>query len=141
MIPGAGSYVDTTFDSLDKIVAEHSEEATDITQKAYDDIQKIVNENSGKNGGDLTKTGPDVAFKVLEVLRKSTAELYELGKKAGGHAVDEVLEKNPQLKEKLGGGYEQLKSLVESGGPEAKKALDDVTSQVSYPFCILPVRL
>lgn len=138
VVPGLSSYVDTTFDSLEKIAADHADEAREITQGAYDEIQKIVNEGKSKSGN-LSDVGPDAAFKVLDVLRRRTAELYELGKKAGGSAVDELLEKNPQVKEKLGGGYEQLKGLVESRGPEAKKALDEVSNKVRLVCTFLPV--
>jgi hypothetical protein len=57
-------------------------------------------------------------------------ELYELGKRAGGDVVNELLESHPEVKEKLGGGYEQLQKLAQDKGPEAKKLLDDTQSQV-----------
>lgn len=133
VVPGMNSYVDTTFDALEKIAQEHYDEASKITQGAYDDIQKIVQESNNKNG-DLKDVGPAAAFKVLEVLRRRTEELYALGKKAGGSALNEVMESNPQLREVIGSGYEQLRELVESKGPEAKKALDEVTDKVRFNF-------
>lgn len=137
-IPGASSFVDSTFDSLDKAVADHANEALEIVQRAYNDIVKILDE-SRSGIGNLEGVGPGVEVRVLNVLRKRTAELFELSKKAGGNTVDEVLEKNPRARKNLGGGYEQLKTFVEGRGAEVKKALDEASNRVRgfldlFPF-------
>lgn len=116
-VPGASSYVDSTFDSLDELQETHGEEMNKILKGATDELTKVV-----QDGGADAAT----AAKVYEVLRRRVAELQELGVKVGG----DILDMYPQAKEALGGGYEQLKKLSESGGPEAKKIFDDTTSQV-----------
>lgn len=104
-IPGLSLYirVDTIFDSLDHIAADHADEAREIIQGAYEEIQRILDE-SKRESGDLEDVRPDVKVELLIVFRKRTAELYELGKKVGGNAVHEVLEKNPQARKDLGSG-------------------------------------
>lgn len=126
MIPGAGAYIDATFDEFDKIAETHGAEAEKIARGAYDEIQAVY--------GDAKKRGVDAdkALAVADILRRRLAELYELGKKASGDVISDVLEKHPEVKEKLGGGYEQLSKLAESKGPEAKKMLADTQSQVRH---------
>lgn len=140
-IPGLSLYinVDTIFDSLDQVAADHADEAREIIQGAYGEIQRILDESKRKSGN-LEDVRPDVKVKLLIVFRKRTAELYELGKKVGGNAVHEVLEKNMQAMKDLGSGYEQLKTLMGSGGAEVKKALDKASTQnkVRPTFCIRP---
>jgi len=45
-----------------------------------------------------------------------------------------VLDKNPQVKEKLGGAYQQLQALAKDKGPEAKKLLEDTQREVKDIF-------
>jgi hypothetical protein len=125
MIPGAAPYIDATFDQLDSVVQKHGEDANKITRAAYDEIQGIYGETKKKGTVDA-----DAAMKVADVLRRRLQELYELGKQVGGDVLGDVLESHPEVKEKLGGGYEQLRGLAESKGPEAQKALEDVQKQV-----------
>lgn len=117
-IPGAGSYVDSTFDQLEELHETHGEELDKILSETTEEIQKVASQR----GADAT-----TATKIFEVLRSSVSRMQEVGKKAG----KDLLDKNPALKEKLGGGYDQLLSLAERGGPEAKKIISDVKKQVS----------
>lgn len=126
MIPGAGSYVDATFDEFDRISAEHGEEASEIANGAYKEIQALYGEVKNKGTIDVETAG-----KVADVLRRRLEELYELGKKTGEDVAEKFLEKHPEVKEKLGGGYDQLVKLAKEKGPEAQKQLDDIRSQVS----------
>ncbi|TFK54318.1 hypothetical protein OE88DRAFT_1624751 [Heliocybe sulcata] len=127
LIPGLSSYVDSTFDAFDKLAEKHGDEVNAIAKKGYDEIQGIIKENGGK--ADF-----QTATKIMNVLQKRAAELQDLAKRAGGDAVEPLFEKYPQLKEKLGGGYEQFRELVEKQGPEAKKIFDDTKKQVMEIF-------
>lgn len=118
-IPGAGSYVDSTFDQLEELHETHGEELDKILSETTEQIQKIASDG----GADAT-----TATKIFEILRSSVSRMQEVGKKAG----KDLLDKNPAIKEKLGGGYDQLISLAERGGPEAKKIISDVKNQVSH---------
>ncbi|KAH7100201.1 hypothetical protein BKA62DRAFT_707096 [Auriculariales sp. MPI-PUGE-AT-0066] len=116
-IPGADSYVDATFDDLQRIVDNHGDKATDIVTKAYNEARDVVSKG---------QLDADTATKLASVLSKRFRELQELGVKAG----EDVLDAHPEVKEKLGGGYDQLKKLANEKGPEAKKAFEEVQSQV-----------
>ncbi|KAI5117766.1 hypothetical protein M0805_005197 [Coniferiporia weirii] len=117
IIPGASGYVDKTFDELDALHEQHGSEMDSILKEATDELQRVAGE-----GGADTKT----ATRIYEILSKSVSRMQELGKKVGG----DILEMNPAIKEKFGGGYEQLKSMAEKAGPDGKKALDEVTKQI-----------
>ncbi|KZW02352.1 hypothetical protein EXIGLDRAFT_829250 [Exidia glandulosa HHB12029] len=120
-IPGFGSHIDSTFDELDDIVEKHGDSANEILKKTYDEVKDVV-----KKGGFDVET----ASKLAEILGKHTTELKELGKKAGWDA----LEKHPEVKDKVGGAYDQLSKLAEGKGPEAKKMLEDVQKEMKDIF-------
>ncbi|EJD55711.1 hypothetical protein AURDEDRAFT_109936 [Auricularia subglabra TFB-10046 SS5] len=117
LIPGAGSQFDRTFDELDRIAEKHGDKATAIAKKAYDEIQSIAS----KGQMDMETAG-----KVADVLRKRIGELQALAGEVGG----DILDAHPEVKQKLGGGYEQLQRMVEQKGPEARKAFEDVQKQL-----------
>ena len=81
-------------------------------------------------GGFDVKTGE----KVVEILKRRAAEVEELGQKVGTDFIKPVLDKHPQLKESVGGSYDELKKLVEQHGPEAKATYDDTVKQVKQIF-------
>ena len=122
-VPGASKYVDSTFDTLDELHETHGEEVDKILRQGYDEIRQILKDE--KSGADV-QTG----MKVMEVLRKSSSQLEEVGKRAGQDAFQKLGQRYPELKEKLGGGYEELRKAAEKNGPEAKRILDETTSQV-----------
>lgn len=121
IVPGAGSYVDAAFDSVDEVFDAHQEEAGAITQRTYDEIQAIT-----RQGDDSLQT----AVKVTSVLKRYLIDLHGLGMKAGGNAMSPMWEKYPAAKEKLDGAFDELRRLKEQGGPEAKRMFDDAQQQV-----------
>ncbi|KAI0930627.1 hypothetical protein AcV5_007291 [Taiwanofungus camphoratus] len=127
LIPGASSYIDKSFDTLDELHKTHGEEMDKILQSAYDEIKRILDE---KDSGMNMETG----MKVAEVLRRRMGELQEVGKSAGQDVFKALGDQYPEITEKLGGGYENLKAMAEKSGPEAKKILDDTTQQVKDMF-------
>lgn len=127
LVPGASAYVDSTFDALDELHATHGEEVEQLVQQSYDEMKQIMKDDkSGVNA--------QTATKVIEVIRRSTSRLEEIGKKAGQDAIQKLGERYPELKEKLGGSYEELRKAAEKNGPEAKRIYDETTRQILKIF-------
>jgi hypothetical protein len=115
-IPGAKSYVDSVFNDLDKIEQKHRGEVNKIISNAYSEMRDAT-----KNGVSM-----ETAQKTWEILEKYLQQLGELA----SDSADEILDNHPELKEKVGGNFDQLKSMANSYGPEAKKELDQTYSQI-----------
>jgi len=125
LIPGASSYIDPMFDTLDELKKTHGEETEKIIKGTYDEVKETVM----KGGFDL-KTGE----KVLEILKRRGAEVEDLGQRVGTDFVKPVLDKNPQLRDAIGGSYDELRQLVKKHGPEAKAKYDDLVKQLKEIF-------
>jgi ABC-type transporter Mla subunit MlaD len=117
-IHGAKSYVDSAFNDLDKVQAKHGKEVDDIVNNAYKELKAAT-----KKGGMNVET----ASKTWEILEKTIKQLGELA----SDSASEILDNHPQLKEKIGGNLDQLKSMADNYGPEAKKELDDTYQQIT----------
>ncbi|RDX50135.1 hypothetical protein OH76DRAFT_1381302 [Lentinus brumalis] len=126
IIPGARPHVDAAFDTIDELRSSHGDDVNRIISDGYDEVRVVI-----KDSGSMDAA---TAMKVLDVLRRRSAELEELGKKAGKNAFGSLSEKYPQLSDKLGGGYEEFKRLAESKGPEAKKLYDETSGQIKDIF-------
>ena len=122
VVPGARPHVDAAFDTIDQLRDTHGDEVNRIVGDGYEEVRVIIRDAGAMDAS--------TAMKVLDVLRRRSAELEELGKKAGKDAFGSLSERYPQVSEKLGGGYDELKRLAETKGPEAKKIFDDTTKQV-----------
>jgi len=59
----------------------------------------------------------ETATKSWEIIENT---LSQLGQLAADSATD-ILDNHPEIKEKFGGNLEQLKSMADAGGSEAKK--------------------
>ncbi|KAI0769674.1 hypothetical protein BD413DRAFT_476947 [Trametes elegans] len=127
VIPGARPHVDAVFDTIDELRESHGDDVNRIVGDGYEEVRVIV-QDAG--------SGLDVAtaLKVFDVLRKRSGELQELGQKAGKDAFGTLSQKYPQLSEKLGGGYDELRRLAEAKGPEAKKLYDETRTQIQEIF-------
>jgi len=125
MIPGAAAYIDPMFDSLDELKRTHGDETEKIIKGTYDEIKTTISK-----GGLDVKTGE----KLVEILKRRAKEVEELESKAGTDFVKPILDKNPQLKEAVGGSYDDLKMLVQTHGPEAKAKYDDLVKQLKQIF-------
>ncbi|KAJ5663600.1 hypothetical protein N7507_004331 [Penicillium longicatenatum] len=117
-IPGARSYVDTAFDDLDKIRKDHGQEFDEVVKNAYNELNSL-----------LTKEGlnTDSAAKALGVLQKHARQLFDLA----GDAAENVLDNHPEIKEKVGGGFEDLKEMGDAYGPKAKEEVNRTWQQIS----------
>ncbi|KAG8955056.1 hypothetical protein FRC00_005586, partial [Tulasnella sp. 408] len=125
-IPGASSYIDASFDAIDQLEQTHREEVSAIVKKTYDDLRAVV-----KDG----KADAQTAKKVYEIFKRQSAELAEVAKKATNDVLQPVLEKHPELKEKLGGGWTEIQetyqSLKETDlAQQAQQIYDETSSQL-----------
>ncbi|KAE8353830.1 hypothetical protein BDV28DRAFT_99063 [Aspergillus coremiiformis] len=116
-IPGAKGYVDTAFDDLEHIRRNQGKEFDAIVRDAYKELRDV----SKKGRFDV-----DTAVKVRDVLEKHFTRLYELA----GDSAGDVLEKHPELKEKLGGSLDRLKEMGSAYGPQAQEEVDKTWKQV-----------
>lgn len=115
-IPGASTYVDKAFDDLEKIRKNHEGEVDEIVQETYYELKNV------------TKSGftTESASKAWEVISATFVRIGQLA----GDALEDILDNHPQLKEKVGGQYHQLKQMGEQYGPEAKKQVDETWDEV-----------
>ena len=117
-IPGAKGYVDTMFDDLEKIRSKHGEEFDKTVRDAYSELKDVSKK------GDLTA---NTALKAWDILQKYLNRLMELA----GDAADDILSNHPQVKEKVGGSYDQLKQMGDAYGPQAKEEVRKTWQQIS----------
>lgn len=115
-VPGAKAYVDSAFNDLDQVQAKHGKEVEEIVNNAYRELK-----DASKNGLSV-----ETATKSWSVLEKTIKQLGDL---ASDSAI-EILDNHPHLKEKFGGNLDQLKSMADSYGPEAKKQLDETYQEI-----------
>lgn len=115
-IPGAKGYVDSAFKDLEKVQQKHGQEVDDIVQSAYKDLK------------DATKSGMsmETATKSWEIVQNALGKLGDLA----ADSASEILDNHPQIKEKVGGNLDQLKSMAQNGGEDAKKELDHTYQQI-----------
>ena len=116
-VPGGRQYVDTAFNDLATIRENHGEEVDKIVSETYREFQ------------DVAKSGLS-----LETASKAYDALANLGKKLAsltGSAADDLLERHPQLNDKVGEPIRQLKQMAAQYGPEAKKMADETWNQVN----------
>lgn len=116
-IPGAKGYVNTAFDDLDAIHQKHGTEMDKIVKEAYEEIKGIT-----KDKGMSLET----AEQVWEALQKHLKRIGDLA----GDAAQDILNNHPEIKAKVGGSIDQLKSMGDKYGPEAKKQVDQTWEQI-----------
>jgi hypothetical protein len=68
----------------------------------------------------------ETATKSWEIVESTLSKLGELA----ADSASEILDNHPQIKEKVGGNLDMLKSMAENGGEEAKKELEKTYSQI-----------
>ncbi|QRV94098.1 hypothetical protein RhiJN_22116 [Ceratobasidium sp. AG-Ba] len=121
-VPGASASIDATFDALDELHDQHREEFDKIINGTYNDIKKVVNERKTMN--------VDSALAVLGVLQHRLGEFATFAGNLSSDAISPILEKHPQLRDSLGGSWDELKSLAKKHGPEVKKLYDDTANKI-----------
>lgn len=116
MIPGANQYVEQAFQDIEKVQEKHGDEVNKIVKDTYDELKGI------------TKAGVSVAAatQAWDILQNAMKKIGHLA----GDAAEDIMNNHPELKEKVGGQYKQLKQMGEQYGPEAKKQVEDTYKQV-----------
>ncbi len=116
-VPGGRQYVDTAFNDLAAVRESHG-----------DEVDKIVNETYGEFQG-IARTGLsfESATKAYDALANLAKKIADLSVSAG----DQILERHPQLNDKVGEPIRQLKDMGAQYGPDAKKVVDETWSQVN----------
>ncbi|KAJ5198568.1 uncharacterized protein N7498_007685 [Penicillium cinerascens] len=117
-IPGARGYVDTAFKDLDRIRDNHANEFDEVVKDAYNELKDV-----SKKGDFDTET----AFEAFHVLQKHLNRLFDLA----GDVGEDILNNHPQLKEKVGGSFDQLKKMGDAYGPRAKEEANKTWEQVT----------
>jgi hypothetical protein len=115
-IPGAKGYVDAAFNDLDAIHAKHADDVDQIVKEAYGELKE-----ASKSGLSM-----ETAQKSWEILEKHLRRISDLAVDSG----KEILDNHPQLKEKVGGNWDQLQKMSDNYGPEAKKQVEETWDQV-----------
>ncbi|OAA38366.1 hypothetical protein NOR_06756 [Metarhizium rileyi] len=119
-IPGGRGYVDAAFKDWETVRDSHGAEVDAIVSDTY------------KKLGDVSKAGLslDTASRAVDVLADMARRIAELSK----DALSDILDNHPKAKERFGGSVDELKSMAESYGPEAKRQVDQTWSQVKDIF-------
>ncbi|KAI5360908.1 hypothetical protein Slin15195_G088220 [Septoria linicola] len=117
-VPGGRQFVDTSFKDLEAIRNKHKEEFNEIARATYDELREAAQ----KKGASI-----ETINDIWTILSKRLGQLTDLA----GDASQQILDNHPELKEKLGGQFDQLKQLGDKLGPEAKKQVDDTFNEVS----------
>jgi len=116
-VPGGRQYVDTAFSDLAAIRESHGEEVDQIVGETYREFQDVTRAG-------LSLDSASRAYEALFNLAKKIASL-------SGSAADQILERHPQLDDKVGGSIRQLKDMGARYGPEARKLVDETWGQVN----------
>jgi len=116
-LPGGREYVDKVFQDIEIIRKRHGNEVDDIVREAYGELRDVSKQ--GMNLQTMSST--------WDVLSKHLQRLTSLA----GDAAQDILNNHPQLKEKLGGSFDNLKQLGDQLGPEAKKQVDETWKEIN----------
>ncbi|KIW61684.1 hypothetical protein PV05_01776 [Exophiala xenobiotica] len=116
MIPGASKYVDSAFEDLEKIRQKHGEEVDQIIKDTYNELKGVTNKGFSV----------EAVSQAWDVIQKCFSRISSLAVDAS----QDILNNHPQLKEKLGGNFEQLQKMGEQYGPEAKEKVEETYNQV-----------
>ncbi|KAK4246904.1 hypothetical protein C7999DRAFT_32678 [Corynascus novoguineensis] len=116
-VPGGRQYVDAAFDDLAAIRESHGDEVDKIVNETYSEFQDIARMG-------LSLESASKAYDALLNLTKKVASL-------SGSAADQILERHPQLNDKVGDSIKQLKEMGAQYGPEARKLVDETWSQIN----------
>lgn len=116
-VPGASGVVNTAFDELDSIHDSHRDEVDKIIHDAYNELKELskkgLNVDSAKQGWEI----------ILKHLRRAHS--------LAGDVMNEVLDRHPEVKEKVGAPIQQLRQMGDQLGPEAKDIVDQAWKQAS----------
>lgn len=115
-VPGGKSVVDNTFKDIDLIREKHGADVDKIVSETYKELKQVTDKG----------LSVESASEAWQVLSKALGRIASLA----GDASQQVIENHPMLKEKVGGNIDQLRSLADKLGPEAKQKFDQTWEEV-----------
>ncbi|KAG8920334.1 hypothetical protein FRC01_000821, partial [Tulasnella sp. 417] len=126
LMPGASADVDALFDTIDELEQTHREEVSAIVNRIYAGLREVV------NGG---KVDAPTAEKVYDIIKRQSAELAEVAKKATNDVLRPVLEQHSELKENLGGRWTDIQQTYQSlretdVSQQAQRIYSDTSAQL-----------
>ncbi|KAF9264187.1 hypothetical protein L218DRAFT_958611 [Marasmius fiardii PR-910] len=121
-VPGFGQVIDRAFDSVEDIVEEHREEASEILSRAQVKIQEIMKHKSEWSNLEL-------ASKVIEVIGAHLAEISALGSRAGGKLLDPIWGHLPDMSAPRGKVVESVGAVKEFAGKFWPRSSEDKDSE------------
>lgn len=116
VIPGGKGYVEAVFVDLETVHDKHRDEVDSIVKEAYDELKDLGNQAFNMS----------TVANTWDILQKHMSKLGDLAKDASG----DILNNHPQLRDRFGGDFQQLKHMGENYGPEAKKLVDQTWDRV-----------
>lgn len=114
-VPGASGVVNSAFDELDSIHHTHRDDVDRIINDAYTELKQVSQKGLSV---DTAKQGWDI---VLKHLRR----VHDLA----GDVMSEVLDRHPEVKDKVGSPIEKLRQMGDRIGPEATHIVDNAWKQ------------
>ena len=124
LIPGSAPFLGKVFDQIEQISNEHGDEVKKVFEETYNDLEKLV-----KGGG----LDPKTASEAVTIIQKRVKQIQDLA----GDGFNELITKNPQLKDKISEQYKTLKDVAEKAKdkkPEVQKLLKDTGSELAKIF-------
>ncbi|KAI1614324.1 hypothetical protein EDD37DRAFT_123862 [Exophiala viscosa] len=116
MIPGASQYVDKAFEDLEKVRQKHGDEVDSIIKDTYNELKGVTNKGFSV----------DAVEQAWDIIQKCFSRIASLAVDAG----QDIMDNHPQLKDKFGSSFTQLKQMGDEYGPEAKQKVDETYQQV-----------
>jgi len=115
-VPGASQYVDMVFNDWETVRKNHKDEADEIVVDTYKKLRDVSRAGLGL----------DTASRAFDVLAEFSRRIASLS----ADAFSDVIDNHPELKKQFGGSIDQLKSMGDKYGPEAKKQVDETWKEV-----------
>lgn len=124
LIPGSAPFLGKVFDQIEQISKEHGDEVKKVFEETYSDVEKLVT-----HGG----LDPKTASEAVAIIQKRVKQIQDLA----GDSFNDLITKNPQLKDKISEQYKTLKEVAEKAKdkkPEVQKLLKDTGSELAKIF-------
>ncbi|EPS45499.1 hypothetical protein H072_521 [Dactylellina haptotyla CBS 200.50] len=116
-IPGGSAFVKSAFDDIDSVRGKHGKEVDTIVKDAYNELKEITD----KKGFSV-----ETAWEGWGVLQRQLEKIGELAE----DSASQILDNHPEMKKKLGKNLGQIKQMGERLGPEAKKQVEDLWTEI-----------
>lgn len=117
-IPGGCEFVEKSFCDLERVREKHEAEVNAIVRDTYEELRDV----SSRKGSSL-----ETANATWYILAQRLEELSSLA----GDVAEQILDRHPEMRDRLDGSFEQLRRLGDRLGPGAKREVDETFCKVS----------